>query len=107
MEIAIPERNRKIRSEDREERFVLPTSGTAPSRPAIYKYRRRSNPSLSMHSRTSDGTFCSHISTNPQHPPFPFRTPPHTIRTELQPSRKIMPLSGEAIRLMNYIDDVA
>jgi phosphoserine phosphatase len=27
--------------------------------------------------------------------------------TELQISRKPMPLSGEAIRLMNYIDDVA
>jgi hypothetical protein len=26
---------------------------------------------------------------------------------ELQLSRKTMPLSGEAIRLMNYIDDVA
>src|SRR5580658_652927 len=29
------------------------------------------------------------------------------MRGELQTSRKTMPLSGEAIRLMNYIDDVA
>jgi hypothetical protein len=29
------------------------------------------------------------------------------MRVELQTSRKTMPLSGEAIRLMNYIDDVA
>jgi hypothetical protein len=29
------------------------------------------------------------------------------MRIELQSSRKTMPLSGEAIRLMNYIDDVA
>src|ERR1017187_2012802 len=35
------------------------------SRPVIYKYRRHSNHPLSMHSHTSDGTFCSHISRNP------------------------------------------
>jgi hypothetical protein len=29
------------------------------------------------------------------------------MKLELVPSRKSMPLSGEAIRLMNYIDDVA
>jgi hypothetical protein len=29
------------------------------------------------------------------------------MKMEVQRSRKIMPLSGEAIRLMNYIDDVA
>jgi hypothetical protein len=29
------------------------------------------------------------------------------MKPELQLSRKTMPLSGEAIRLMNYIDDVA
>jgi hypothetical protein len=29
------------------------------------------------------------------------------MKTEFQPPRIAMPLSGEAIRLMNYIDDVS
>jgi hypothetical protein len=33
--------------------------------------------------------------------------PNHYNKTEPPLSRRIMPLSGEAIRLMNYIDDVA
>jgi hypothetical protein len=32
---------------------------------------------------------------------------PTTIEEKFNPSRETMPLSGEAIRLMNYIDDVA
>jgi hypothetical protein len=37
----------------------------------------------------------------------PLRRRAPTIEDKDQPKRKTMPLSGEAIRLMNYIDDVS
>ena len=38
--------------------------------------------------------------------PLPDRSP-YNEDGKFEPTRKTMPLSGEAIRLMNYIDDVA
>jgi hypothetical protein len=38
---------------------------------------------------------------------FPHPNPTAYNEREVQTPRKTMPLSGEAIRLMNYIDDVA
>src|ERR1035438_5423734 len=99
MAIAMPGRNRKIRVEDKEERFVLQACNLQISSP----FKSSIVDALPHIRRHVLFTYFQ----EPEHPPFPFRTPPHTIRTELQPSRKIMPLSGEAIRLMNYIDDVA
>jgi hypothetical protein len=44
-------------------------------------------------------------SANHRHLPLPKRTAYNEER--ISKTRKTMPLSGEAIRLMNYIDDVA